>query len=156
MAVPVVGAGSTGKVLSVRVEPGCVFCGIVAGEISSIMVAQSERAVAFMDINPVTPGHTLVVPRSHAIDVFDISSEELAACSYLAQQIAGRVKDRLGADGVNLLNSSGEAAYQTVFHFHLHVIPRYQNRSGRDAIGLPWKSVPSDPDEIERIGNLLS
>ncbi len=140
----------------VRAEPNCIFCGIVAGEISSTTIAQSERVIAFMDINPVTPGHALALPRSHATDLFDIATDDLAACVHLAQQIAGRAKNRLGADGVNLLNCSGEAAKQSVFHFHIHVIPRFKDQPGKDAIGLPWDSVPSNPDEIERIGKLLS
>lgn len=140
----------------VRPDPDCIFCGIVSGEISSTTIAQSERVVGFMDINPVTPGHALAVPRSHATDLFDVTTDDLAACVHLAQQIAERARDRLGADGVNLLNCSGEAAKQTVFHFHIHVIPRFEDQSGKDAIGLPWDSVPSNPDEIERIGKLLS
>jgi histidine triad (HIT) family protein len=134
----------------------CIFCGIVAGEAPSITIAQGERAIAFMDINPVTPGHVVVVPRSHTTDLFDVTADDLAACAHLAQQVAGRAKDRLGADGVNLLNCSGEAAKQTVFHFHIHVIPRFKDKPGKDVIGLPWNSVPSNPDEIERNGNLLS
>ena len=139
-----------------RVEPDCVFCGIVAGEIPSATIAQSDRAVAFMDINPVTPGHALVAPRSHATDLFDITVNDLTASVDLAQQIAGRAKNRLEADGVNLLNCSGEAAWQSVFHFHLHVIPRFKDQPDKDAIGLPWVQVPGDPNEIERIGRLLS
>jgi histidine triad (HIT) family protein len=140
----------------VTAEPGCIFCGIVAGAIPSTTIARSERAVAFMDINPVTPGHALVVPRAHATDLLDITAEDLAACVHLAQEVAGRAKDRLGTDGVNLLNCTGAAAWQTVFHFHLHVIPRFKDQPGKDAIGLPWATVPSNPDEIERIGNKLS
>ena len=134
----------------------CIFCGIVAGKISSTTLAQSGRAIAFMDINPVTPGHVVVVPRSHSTDLFDVTADDLAACVHLAQRIAGRAKDRLGADGVNLLNCSGEAAKQTVFHFHIHVIPRFKDEPDKDCIGLPWDSVPGNPGEIERIGNLLS
>ena len=139
-----------------RAEPDCVFCGIVAGEISSSVIAQTAGAIAFMDINPVTPGHVLVAPRSHTTDLFEISADDLAACVQLAQQIGGRAKDRLGADGVNLLNCSGEAAWQSVFHFHIHVIPRYKDQPDKDAIGLPWEEVPGNPEDIERIGNLLS
>jgi histidine triad (HIT) family protein len=139
----------------VRVELDCVFCGIVGGEIPSTTIARSERAIAFMDINPVTLGHVLVVPLSHSTDLFDIAEDDLAACGHLAQEVAGRATDRLGADGVNLLNCSGEAAWQTVFHFHVHVIPRFKDQPGKDRIGLPWDSVPSDPDEIVRIGQLL-
>lgn len=137
-------------------EPDCIFCGIVAGEVASTTIAQNERAVAFMDINPVTPGHALVVPRVHATDLLDVAAEDLAACVRLAQEVAERAKDRLGADGINLLNCSGVAAWQTVFHFHVHVVPRYKDRPGKDAIGLPWDSVPGSADEIERIGNQLS
>jgi histidine triad (HIT) family protein len=140
----------------VSAETDCIFCGIVAGEVASTTIAQSERAIAFMDINPATPGHALVVPRSHATDLFDVTADDLAACARLAQQVAGRAKDRLGADGVNLLVCSGEAAWQTVFHFHIHVILRFKDEPGKDRIGLPWETVPSNLDEIERIGNLLS
>ena len=119
-------------------------------------IAESERAIAFMDINPMTPGHALTVPRSHADDLFDVTADDLAATVHLAQRLAGRVKDRLGADGVNLLNCSGEAAWQTVFHFHIHVIPRFKGAPGKDRIGLPWESVPSNLEEIARIGELLS
>ena len=109
-----------------------------------------------MDINPVTHGHTLVVPRTHSTDLLDIAADDLAACVALAQEVARRAKDRLGADGVNLVNCSGVAAWQTVFHFHVHVVPRYSGEPGKDAIGLPWTSVPCSTDEIERIGNRLS
>ena len=139
-----------------RTDPDCVFCGIVAGTMASTTIAENDRAIAFMDINPVTPGHALVAPRSHAVDVFDVTATDLAACMELAQEIARRARDRLGADGVNLLNCSGEAAWQTVFHVHIHVIPRYADQHDKDAIGLPWRSVPSDPDEIEGLGNRLS
>ncbi len=138
------------------IEPDCIFCGIVAGELPSATIAQSERAIAFMDINPVTPGHALVVPRSHATDLFDTSADDLAACAHLAQQIAERAKDRLGADGINLLNCTGEAAWQTVFHFHIHVIPRFKDQPDKDAIRLPWDVVPGNLDEIRRIGAQLS
>ncbi len=137
-------------------EPDCVFCGIVAGTIPSTTIARSERAIAFMDINPVTPGHALVVPRAHAVDLHDVTAEDLAACVELAQEVAGRAKERLEADGVNLLNCSGVAAWQTVFHFHVHVIPRFKDQPGKDAIGLPWVTVTGNLDEIQRIGNQLS
>ncbi len=134
----------------------CIFCGIADGEIASTTIAESERAIVFMDINPVTPGHALVAPRSHATDLFDVAAGDLAACVHLAQEVARRAKDRLNADGVNLLNCSGEVAWQSVFHFHIHVVPRFRDQPGKDAIGLPWESVPGTLEEIERIGDLLS
>ncbi|HUB75663.1 MAG TPA: HIT family protein [Solirubrobacteraceae bacterium] len=122
----------------------CIFCRIVAGELPSHEVAESERAVAFADINPATRGHTLVIPRAHAVDLHDVAPEDLAACALLAQRVAARATARLGAAGVNLLNSSGSAAWQTVFHFHIHVIPRYPG----DPLRLPWVPAPGDAEEI--------
>ena len=107
-------------------------------------MAEEERAIAFMDINPGTRGHTLVIPRAHSRDLHEIGAEDLAATAALAQLIAARARDRLGAPGVTLLNSCGGAAWQTVFHFHIHVIPRYEG----DPLRLPWVPAPGDPDEI--------
>jgi histidine triad (HIT) family protein len=97
-----------------------------------------------MDISPATRGHLLVIPREHAADVHAIDPEDLTAVALAAKGLAQRVRDKLGADGVNLLNSAGPAAWQTVFHFHMHVIPRYAN----DPLRLPWVPGPGDRDEI--------
>ena len=125
-------------------DPDCLFCKIVAGEVPSTRVFEDERTVAFMDINPATRGHLLVVPREHAADVHAIDPEDLKAVVVTAKGLAQRVRDKLGADGVNLLNSTGSVAWQTVFHFHLHVIPRYDG----DPLRLPWQPAPGDRDEI--------
>jgi histidine triad (HIT) family protein len=93
-----------------------------------------------------------VIPKKHAADLIEIAPDELAACSTLAQDIAGRALDRLGADGVNLVNACGVAAWQTVFHFHIHVVPRY---AGRDGLEMPWIPTPGDPVEIAEAGALL-
>ena len=125
-------------------DPDCLFCKIVAGEIPSTRVDEDDRTVAFMDINPATKGHLLVIPREHATDLIEVSPEDLDAVMRMAQKLAGRAKERLDADGVNLLNSCGAAAWQTVFHFHIHVIPRYDT----DPLRLPWVPAPGDRDEI--------
>ena len=132
-------------------DPDCLFCKIVAGEIPATIIAEDERTVAFMDINPATRGHALVIPRAHARDVHDIDPADLAAVAAAAQTVAGRVIERLGADGVNLLNSSGAAAWQTVFHFHMHVIPRYAG----DPLRLPWAPASGDMDDIAAAGAQL-
>jgi histidine triad (HIT) family protein len=137
--------------MSIVTDPNCLFCKIVAGEIPSVRVDEDERTVAFMDINPATRGHALVVPRHHSRDLLEIPAEDLAAVSLAAQRLAGRAKEALGADGVNLLNSCGEQAWQTVFHFHMHVIPRYAD----DAMRLPWVPGPGDPDVIAAAGAAL-
>ena len=113
-------------------DPDCLFCKIVAGEVPATIVAEDERTVSFMDINPATRGHALVVPREHATDLLGVGEEDLA-------------------DGENLLNSCGSAAWQTVFHFHVHVIPRYRN----DPLRLPWVPGPGDADEIAAAGAAL-
>ena len=138
------------------VESDCLFCGIVAGTVPSTTIAETERAIAFMDINPATHGHALVIPRAHATDLLDIAPDDLAACTHLAQEIAGRAKDRLGADGVNVLNCCGADAWQSVFHFHFHVIPRFKDQPDRDSIRLPWDPVPGDLEQIRHIGRQLS
>jgi histidine triad (HIT) family protein len=125
-------------------DPDCLFCKIATGEIPATRVREDERTIAFMDINPATRGHLLVIPREHWTDLLEIGGEDLAACVGAAQELAGRVKERLGADGVNLLNSCGRDAWQTVFHFHVHVIPRYVG----DPLRLPWMPEPGDRDEI--------
>jgi histidine triad (HIT) family protein len=133
-------------------DADCLFCKIVAGEIPATIIAEDERTVAFMDINPATRGHALVIPRAHARDVHEIDPEDLAAVAAAAQAVAARVIERLGAAGVNLLNSSGAAAWQTVFHFHMHVIPRYEG----DPLRLPWVPGTGDMDDIKAAGAQLA
>jgi histidine triad (HIT) family protein len=132
-------------------DPDCIFCKIIAGEIPGQIVQEDERTVAFMDINPATRGHALVVPRKHARDLLEIDAEDLEASIIAAQRLAAGVHERLGADGVNLLNSCGRAAWQTVFHFHIHVIPRYAG----DPLRLPWIPSAGDPDEIASAAQAL-
>lgn len=127
---------------------GCIFCAIVAGQAPAHRIAESAAAVAFLDVNPATRGHTLIVPKRHAIDLFAIDTDDLSACAALAQQVAGHLRDTLGADGVNIMNSNGAAAWQSVFHFHLHVVPRY---AGRDGLALPWHPAPADPADLESV-----
>ncbi len=132
-------------------EQDCIFCQIIAGEIPAQIIDEDERTVAFMDINPATRGHALVVPRRHARDLLEIEPEDLEAVAVAAQRVATRMPERLGADGVNLLNSCGRAAWQTVFHFHMHVIPRY----GGDPLRLPWTPAEGDAEEIKAAADAL-
>ena len=123
---------------------GCVFCRIIAGELPSFAVAENDRAYAFADTSPATRGHTLVVPRVHSADIHEIAPADLSASVLLAKEVAARATSRLGAAGVNLLHSAGAGAWQTVFHFHIHVIPRYLG----DPLKLPWTPAPGDPAAI--------
>jgi histidine triad (HIT) family protein len=132
-------------------EADCLFCKIVAGEVPATIVDDDEHTVAFMDINPATRGHALVVPRRHAEDLYSVEPDDLDHTMRAAQRLALRVRDRLGADGVNLLNSCRRAAWQTVLHFHVHVVPRYEG----DPLRLPWKPTPGDEDEIAQAAEAL-
>ena len=125
-------------------DPDCIFCKIVAGELPATIISEDELTVSFMDIAPATRGHALVIPRRHATDLLSVGSEDLRAVALAAQRLAVRAKQRLDADGVNLLNSCGGAAWQTVFHFHVHVIPRYQG----DPLKLPWIPTQGVAQEI--------
>jgi histidine triad (HIT) family protein len=132
-------------------DPDCLFCKIVAGEIPATIVAEDERTVTFMDINPATRGHALVVPRTHTRDLLEIGPEDLAAVAQSAQRMARTAQQTLGADGINLINSCGSTAWQTVFHFHVHVIPRYDD----DPLRLPWVPAPGDMEDIRATGEEL-
>jgi histidine triad (HIT) family protein len=133
-------------------DPDCIFCRILADELPATIVAEDERTISFMDIAPATRGHALVIPRTHAVDLLSVDPEDLAAVANAAARLAGRMKERLGADGVNLLNSCGAAAWQTVSHFHLHVIPRYDG----DPLRLPWVPAAGDLSEIAAAGQELA
>jgi histidine triad (HIT) family protein len=132
-------------------EPDCLFCGIVAGSIPSETIDSDERTLAFMDINPATPGHALVAPREHSADLLEIGDQDLTATILAAQRLSRRMKDVLDADGIDLINACGAAAWQTVFHFHIHVVPRYED----DPLELPWVPKPGDPGEIAQVAAKL-
>jgi len=114
----------------------CVFCKIVKGEIPCHRVYEDERTFAFLDINPVARGHTLVIPKAHHQDIFDAPSEDVTAVAQSAKKVAEALVGGLGAEGVNILHASGSAAEQSVFHLHLHVIPRRRG-DGIDAFPKP-------------------
>jgi histidine triad (HIT) family protein len=140
-----------GRPDSLSAVADCLFCGIVEGSVPSQTIDSDERTVAFMDIAPATPGHALVVPRNHSADLLEIDPDDLSATVSSAQRLARHMNEVLNPDGVNLLNSCGAAAWQTVFHFHIHVVPRYED----DPLKLPWVPKEGDPDEIARMAGKL-
>jgi histidine triad (HIT) family protein len=125
----------------------CLFCKIVAGELPSERVQEDEHTVAFMDINPWTRGHALVIPRSHSANIYEVGDDDLLHTAIAAKKLALRMKERLACDGVNLLNASEPAAWQTVFHFHLHVIPRYED----DPLQVPVRPRQAASEELARV-----
>jgi len=131
-------------------DPDCVFCRIVAGEHPAERVAEDERTIAFLEADPATRGHAVVIPREHVAGLEGIGDEDLAAVAQAARRLAIAMRERLGADGVNLVRPrdvDGEAA-----HLQVHVIPRNHG----DALRLPWVSEPGDRDEIEATARELA
>ena len=122
----------------------CVFCLIRDGKIPSAKVYDDQRTLAFMDINPLSRGHCLVVPKAHAATLYDVETEDLKAAIATAKKVAGAIRKALNPDGLNLLQANGAAAFQSVPHFHLHLIPRWTN----DGKGFDWKEVAGSREEI--------
>lgn len=129
----------------------CLFCGIVAGTVPAQIVDSDQHTVSFMDINPATRGHALVVPREHSADLMEVSDSDLERTMLAARRLSRRIDEVLGPDGFNLLNSCRPAAWQTIFHFHVHVVPRYDD----DPLQLPWVPGGGDEDEIAAIAERL-
>ena len=130
----------------------CIFCKVLAGDIPSEMVDADERTVAVMDINPATRGHVVVITREHAENLFDISDEDLLAVDddRPAARRADEGDDRAGR--IQHPNNIGRVAWQSIFHFHVHVIPRYEG----DPLQLPWMPAPGDPEELAKVAESRS
>jgi len=122
----------------------CVFCQIRDGQFPSRKLAEDDRALAIMDINPITDGHTLILTKAHAETLFEMHEEDLVAAARLAWRVAKAIRRGLAPDGLNLVQANGRAAYQSVPHFHLHLIPRWHG----DGKGFDWTLVPGDPARI--------
>jgi histidine triad (HIT) family protein len=129
----------------------CVFCKIRDGQIPSFKIHEDERTLTFMDINPLNSGHCLVVTKAHAATIFDVDAEDLTAAMAAAKTVARAIQEALKPDGLNLLQANGAAAFQSVSHFHLHLIPRWTN----DGKGFDWKPVPGNREAIMKTGERL-
>src|SRR5216110_3406400 len=134
----------------------CVFCKIRDGQIPSMKIDEDERTLTFMDINPLNSGHCLVVTKRHAATLYDSDVEDLHAAIATAKRVAVAIQGALKPDGLNLLQANGAAAFQSVPHFHLHLIPRWTN----DGKGFDWKPVAGDRGQImkvsEKLGRVLA
>jgi histidine triad (HIT) family protein len=133
----------------------CIFCAIVRGEVPGHLVLSGRRCVAFLDIHPLSRGHTLVVPRAHAADLTQVSVEDWAEATHMAHSVALQLRKALGAQGNNLFVASGTAAEQSVRHLHIHVVPRYAG----DGLDLnEWwtmKVQPASPEALEKLAKEL-
>ena len=113
----------------------CIFCKIANGEIPSTTLYEDEDFRVILDLGPATRGHALLLPKNHFANLFELDDETAQKAILVAKKMAGKMKDALGADGFNLVQNNGEAAGQTVFHFHMHLIPRYENDNAVGAGG---------------------
>ena len=116
------------------IDRDCIFCKIAGGDIPSSTVYEDEQFRVLLDLSPATKGHALILPKQHYANIFEIDENILRDLIVLAKKVASAMKETLNCDGVNILQNNGEAAGQTVFHFHMHMIPRYKN----DNVGLGW------------------
>lgn len=130
----------------------CIFCKIVSGDIPSMKVYEDENCIATLDISPATAGHTLIIPKKHYKDLTELNAEEMGNLFSAAKMIGMRQMERLGAKGFNIIQNNGTAAGQTVMHFHIHVIPRYE---GGPVLGA-WKPTEPDQEVLKEICEKLS
>ena len=128
-------------------DPDCVFCRIVAGTLPCFKLCEDADTLAFMDINPVHDGHALVIPKGHHPTVFDIPPDAIAAVARTAARVATAVNLAIKPDGLNLVQSNGPGAAQSVPHFHIHILPR---RLG-DALPVNWPLTPGDMAHIASV-----
>jgi histidine triad (HIT) family protein len=127
----------------------CIFCRIADHKIPSIVIAENSQALAIMDINPATPGHILVLPRSHVENIYELPSEIGSSLMEMAVIVARAIKKQMNPAGLNMIQSNGVAAGQVIFHFHMHLVPRYEKDTVRLSFGHKGFSTPSA--ELENI-----
>lgn len=132
-------------------DDDCIFCKIANGEIPSTTLYEDEDFRVILDLGPATRGHALLLPKQHYKDLFELDDEVAAKVLVRTKRIAGRIRTALKADGMNLVQNNGEAAGQTVFHFHMHLIPRYQE----DHAGILWTPGSTTPEDMEEIKRLV-
>jgi histidine triad (HIT) family protein len=130
----------------------CIFCKIVAGEIPSFKVHEDGDTVVFMDINPLTEGHVLVVPRRHCVGLWDADDATLAAAMRSVRRVALALKDALGLDSLNMLQANGKWAAQSVPHLHFHLIPRRED----DGAGMDWPLEPGDMNALQALSSRIA
>ena len=132
-------------------DSNCIFCKIAAGEIPSNTIYEDDEFKVFLDISPATKGHALIVPKQHYKDIYDIDEEVAARAMKLGKKLATHMTEVLGCDGFNLMQNNNEAAGQTVFHLHIHVIPRWKG----DGVGINWENGSDTPEGFAETAKLI-
>ena len=133
---------------------GCIFCKIVRGDIPCFKIFEDDRVLSFADVNPINTGHTLVIPKRHAENIWEIDGEDLAAIHRASLKIAGAMKTSLDPDGIAFLQLNGRAVNQVVMHYHLHLIPR--KSSDPELTMTEWELVPGDMTAIGKTAEAIA
>ena len=128
-------------------DDNCIFCKIAAGDIPSNKLFEDEDFIAILDLSPATKGHTLLIPKDHYPDLFSLPDDVCASVLQRGKKIAALLRERLGADGMNVMQNNGEIAGQTVMHYHMHLVPRYQT----DPEQINWKPPQADPEVLKAV-----
>ena len=132
----------------------CIFCKIIGGEIPSATLYEDEDFKVILDISPASRGHALILPKEHYANIYELPEDLAAKAMVLAKKLAEHMTKKLQCDGFNLVQNNGEIAGQTVFHFHLHLIPRYKDGANRDL--LTWNQLQYQEGETEELVKLLT
>ena len=139
--------GLLGKGILIMKKDNCIFCKIANGDIPSRKLYEDDNFVVILDLDPATKGHSLIIPKDHYANLYEMPADLAGEAMKLAQKMAIKMTDALGADGFNLVQNNGEVAGQTVFHFHLHLIPRYKE----DEPCITWTPQTVSGDELDAI-----
>ena len=129
----------------------CIFCKLANGQIPTNSIYEDDDFKVILDMSPATKGHALILPKEHADNLFELPDETAAKAMCLAKKLGKEMKEKLGADGFNLVQNNGTAAGQTVFHFHLHMIPRYEG----DGQTIQWEPRAASPEELSEVKGLF-
>ena len=132
-------------------ETNCIFCKIANGEIPSQTLYEDESFRVILDVGPATKGHALILPKEHYANLYELPEETAGEVMKLAKKMVVKMTERLGCEGLNLVQNNGDLAGQTVFHFHMHMIPRYQ----ADGQKIGWKPQETTQEELEEIKNTI-
>lgn len=132
-------------------EEDCIFCKIANGEISSLTIYEDELFRAILDVSPATKGHTLIVPKDHCNDLFELSKIQATKIMSVAQVVGKQLQEKLNCQGMNIIQNNGSVAGQTVFHYHLHLIPRYES----DGQQINWNPIEKTKDQLEHLHHMI-
>ena len=133
------------------IDSNCIFCKIATGAIPSATIYEDGDFRVIMDINPASKGHAIILPKTHAANIFEVSDEVAGKIMVVAKKVATAMKEELNCEGINILQNNGEIAGQTVFHLHVHLLPRYKN----DKIAIKWSHKDKYEDDFAALAKAI-